>query len=157
MARPTGPSDGTSVGAPSDGVAAAAAQASRRRQHPTDAARQSTLDHRPNGPLAKKIAPLLLLRSTRFPFVVFFFPWCHTLLRRVNGCICLSSLSICLVDLFVTFTPPGCCSSEAHDRTDRPIQRGSKMTEIHLRQTQPEMPTSCQFLSIAGADRFAGI
>lgn len=56
MARPTGPSVGTSVGAPSDGVARAAAQASGRRQHPTDAARQSTLDHRPIGPLAKKYA-----------------------------------------------------------------------------------------------------
>lgn len=35
MARPTGPSDGTSVGAPSDGVGEREAQASGRRQHPT--------------------------------------------------------------------------------------------------------------------------
>lgn len=65
MARPTGPSDATSVGAPSDGVGVRAAQASGRRQHPTAVARQSTLDHRPIGP------PKNILSHTRrtMPFL----------------------------------------------------------------------------------------
>lgn len=50
VARPSAPSDGSSVGAPSDGVGEREAQASGRRQHPTAVAWQSTLDHRPIGP-----------------------------------------------------------------------------------------------------------
>lgn len=127
MARPTGPSDGTSVGAPSDGVAAAAAQASRRRQHPTDAARQSTLDHRPNGPLAKKIRLFCFCRSTLLP------------LRRLSRChsvVTVSSSSFFFLNLSrsissFTFRATVRSSKEAGalDRTDRSIQGGSKMTD----------------------------